>query len=228
MKLLLFDIDGTLLMTHGIGRIALEEALQTVLDRPLSTGSIRFAGKTDRQILREVFKLINADPEGDAFQEVLDVYTANMQAMLTPEGVKVLPGVPALLSYLHDLPDIQLALLTGNMHATAVAKLAAVGLDHFFPFGGFGSDHEDRYQLPALVVDRALRHTGHTFVGKDVVIIGDTEHDIRCGRAINAFSVGVCTGHYRREELAAHQPDALLDDLNDLPHFTQIIGASSV
>lgn len=217
MKLLLFDIDGTLLVTRGLGRRAVEAALSELCGRPVSTQGVRFSGKTDPQIFREVLAASGFDPaEAEALlPDVMARYAALLAPTLRPEYIDVLPGVPGLLAALADRDDVHLALLTGNLEPMAFAKLAAVGLDAYFAFGAFGSDHADRHRLPAVAVERAARHTGRRYSGKQVVIIGDTEHDVRCGRGIGAFAVGVCTGSYTRDDLAAHGPDLLLDDLTD-------------
>ena len=223
MKLLLFDIDGTILHTHGVGREAVEEALAGVLGRPVLTDGISFSGKTDPQILDEIMARhgLGADERAACMGDVLGAYAEVMRHRLRPEGVTVLPGIPELVAHLHAAPDVQIALLTGNVEPMAYAKLGAVGLGGYFPFGAFGSDSAHRPDLPAIAVERARAHTGRRFSGKDVVIIGDTEHDIACGRGIGAFSVGVCTGRYGRDELGRHGPDVLLDSLADRAHFVR-------
>ncbi|GIV59057.1 haloacid dehalogenase-like hydrolase [Rhodocaloribacter litoris] len=217
MKLFLFDIDGTILRVHNVGRHALEDALAEVLGRPLPTAGISFSGKTDPQILREVLEhhALGHLARDGVFTRILDVYQERMRAALTPDRFLLLPGVRALIDALAGRPDVCLGLVTGNLEPLAYVKLGAVGLDAHFPFGAFGSDHADRRRLPPLAVERARRHTGRTFAGKDIVIIGDTEHDIDCGRGVGAFSVAVCTGRFSREHLAPHGPDLLLDDLSD-------------
>ncbi len=217
MKLFLFDIDGTILRTHNVGRHALEDALAEVVGRPLPTAGVSFSGKTDPQILREILESHGLEEEthdGD-FERILDAYMNHMRSVLTPERFELLPGVAELIPRLASMPDVRLGLLTGNVKPMAYFKLEAVGLAQYFPFGAFGSDHAERRRLPALAVERARALTGRTFTGKDVVIIGDTEHDIDCGRGIGACSVGVCTGRFSCEELAAHHPDLLLPDLSD-------------
>lgn len=223
MKLLLFDIDGTILLTHGVGRRSVERALEEVLGFPVSTEGISFSGKTDPQILREVLerRAPGHAAADDRFDEVVAAYEAHMRQALPDARVELLPGVRPLIEHLHADPDLQLALVTGNLEPLAYLKLAAVGLDAYFPFGAFGSDSPNRHDLPALAVARARAHTGHAFSGKEIIIIGDTEHDIACGRALDVFSVGVCTGHFARPDLEVHGPDVLLDDLSDLPRFLQ-------
>lgn len=221
MKLLLFDIDGTLLQTQGVGRTMVAEALSEVCGRPISTEGISFSGRTDPQIFLEALTRNGyTEPDAEALlPDAFAVYVERMRQSLQPEAVEVMPGAHALLAYLAEESHVQLALLTGNLEPTAYLKLEAAGLAGYFPFGAFGSDHADRPALPAIAVQRARAHTNHDFIGKNVVIIGDTEHDIRCGDTIGAFSVGVCTGHFTRTDLEQHLPDLLLDDLSDATHF---------
>lgn len=225
MHLLLFDIDGTLLLTHNAGREALEEALQAVLGRPCPTDGVAFSGKTDPQIVGEVLAL-HGLPAADGLREaVLDAYMARLRPKLTPDRVEILPGVTRLLPALAARADVCLGLLTGNMAPMAYAKLAVGGLADYFPFGAFGSDDADRYALPPIALARARAHHGQTFRGHDVVLIGDTEHDLRCGRALGARAVGVCTGRYGRADLLPHAPDLLLDDLADTDRFiAEVLG----
>lgn len=223
MKLLLFDIDGTLLTTQGVGRRAVTAALSQVCDRPISTDDVVFSGRTDPQIFHEAL-VRNGCSETEADRLLPDAFAVYVEAMrrhLAPANVDVLPGVPTLLAHLSTQPNVQLAVLTGNLETTAFLKLEAAGLASYFPFGAFGSDHADRPALPAVAVQRAHAHSGNSFNGKNVVIIGDTEHDIRCGDGIGAFSVGVCTGHFTRSDLGRHLPDLLLDNLSDMPLFVR-------
>lgn len=223
MKLLLFDIDGTLVLTHGVGRRSVEEAFLHVLGHPLTTEGVSFSGKTDPQILHEVLARngLPLHALNGRFEAVLETYCDLMRAAIADRGVQVLPGVHDLLGALSTRPDVRLALLTGNLEPMAYLKLEAAGLARYFSFGAFGSDNPDRYRLPAIAVERAQARTGHTFRGKDVIIIGDTEHDIACGRTLDVFSVGVCTGRFKRADLEPHGPDVLLDDLSDVDAFVR-------
>jgi phosphoglycolate phosphatase-like HAD superfamily hydrolase len=225
MKLLLFDIDGTLLHANGSGRRAVEDALSDVCDCPISTDGVPFSGKTDPQIMREILHANGLDTSriDTLIDDALSAYERVAAASLAPHTVDLLPGAADLLTALADRSDVQLALLTGNIEPMAYHKLGAVGLDHHFPFGAFGSDHADRNRLPAVALQRAHDHTGHPFQGQDTIIIGDTQHDIRCGRGVGARAVGVCTGRYTRDDLAPHNPDVLLDDLTDARHFLQSV-----
>lgn len=216
MKLLLFDIDGTILTTH-IGRQTIDQTLSALCSRPISSEQVSFSGKTDPQIIQEIL-LHNglSAPEAAALvPEVLAAYVETARQAIAPDRLEVLPGVRDLIGHLAAQDTVQLALLTGNLEVTAYLKLDAVGLAGYFPFGAFGSDHADRAELPPIAVERAYTHTGRSYTGKDVVIVGDSENDVLCGRSLGVFAVAVATGRVSREALAAQNPDLLLDDLCD-------------
>ncbi|MFO8231872.1 MAG: HAD family hydrolase [Longimonas sp.] len=221
MKLLLFDIDGTLLHANGSGRVAIERALADAFDCPVTTESVSFSGRTDPGIMRDILEVNGIAPSMANIGRALRAYESVVLEMGNPDDVTLIPGVPPLLDRLAGRSDVTLGLLTGNLRTTAFWKLEAVGLDAHFAFGAFGSDSGERHKLPPVAVRRAQRHTGHTFVGRDVVIIGDTEHDIRCGRGIGAFSVAVCTGSFTRPDLQPHNPHALFDTLEDGDTFIE-------
>lgn len=218
MKLLLFDIDGTLMHTHGVGRRSVETVLSELVGREVSTEGISFSGKTDPQILREVLVAVEAEADltGDRFPEAVEGYQRVMRETFDPEGVTVLPGAVEIVERLAERDDVQLALLTGNLQAMAYLKMRAIGLDAHFPFGAFGCDSENRNELPAVAVERAEAHAGRTFQPEEIVVIGDTPRDVDCARAYGTKVVAVATGRFSREELAEHGPDLLLDDLSDL------------
>ncbi len=218
VKLFLFDIDGTILHTHGSGRRAVAYAVERVVGRPLSTEPISFSGKTDPLIFLELIDHYGLATNGDAHalaDAMLAHYREKMRETLPTSKTTLLSGVADLLDTLAGRDDAHLALLTGNVEDLAFLKLEQVGVHHHFSYGAFGSDSHHRPDLPAIAAARAREQTGHTFVGHDIVIIGDTEHDIRCGHGVGAFSVAVCTGHFDRAALACHEPDLLLDSLED-------------
>lgn len=223
MKLLLFDVDGTLLHASGAGRTAIERALSDLCRCPISTDTVTFSGKTDPAIMREILQTNGLDADDSLVNNALDVYEETAHDTFDPDAVEVLPGIPELIDHLVPHEDVHLGLLTGNIESMAYRKLNAIDLDHHFAFGAFGSDHPERHHLPPVAVARALAYTGHQFRGADIVIIGDTQHDIRCGRPVGAFSVAVCTGRYERAELAPHDPDLLLDDLSDVQGFMNAV-----
>ena len=141
---------------------------------------------------------------------------ADLRERLRPEHVSAKPGVVAVVRALAEDPRVTLGLLTGNLEPGARLKVEPLGLNEHFPFGAYGSDHEHRHLLPAVAVARALVHTGHRFLGKRVVIVGDSIHDVRCGRSLGVRAVAVATGKTAAATLAAEDPDALLEDCSDL------------
>lgn len=226
MKLLLFDIDGTLLTTNGAGRPAVEAALSEIAGIPISTEGVSFSGKTDPQILREVLTLNGADEAllNGRFHDVVEAFRVTMHRLFDPAGTDALDGAQALITHLHGDDRFQLALLTGNLQEMAYLKVGAIGFDaQHFPFGAFGSDDEDRNALPAIALERAVAHTQRSFGDRDVLIIGDTPRDIECGRLGGCTTIAVATGRFSREELAAHEPDVLLDNLADAEAFVTTV-----
>ena len=226
MKLLLFDIDGTLLTTNGAGRPAVEAALSDLTGQPISTDGIAFSGKTDPQILREVLLHNRADEAllNGRFAEAVEAFRRTMRRVFDPAGVTALAGARALVERLLGDERARLGLLTGNLREMAYLKVGALGLDErHFPFGAFGCDAEDRNALPRIAIERAAAHAGRPFAEADVVVIGDTPRDIECGRLGGCTTVAVATGRFGRDELAAHAPDLLLDDLADAEAFVRAV-----
>jgi phosphoglycolate phosphatase-like HAD superfamily hydrolase len=200
-KLVLFDIDGTLLWTDGAGRRAIRQAL---LDEMGTAGPIqgyRFGGKTDPQIVREL--MTAAGHPHATSPEHLDLVCRRYLALLAAElersagATRLLAGVAALLDALESRGDAVIGLLTGNLEIGATLKLRAAGLDPArFRVGAFGSDAADRPDLPPIAVRRARETIGCDVAGHDVVIIGDTPADMTCGRSIGARAIGVATGFF--------------------------------
>ncbi len=218
MKLLLFDIDGTLLTTNGAGRGVVESALSDLVGQPISTEGISFSGKTDPQILREVLTYNGADDTwtNGRFAEAVEAFRQTMHRVFDPAGTDELDGATTLIERLHPDDRVQLALLTGNLNEMAYLKVGAIGLNEtHFPFGAFGSDHEDRNALPAIAAERATAHAGRSFEAHDIIVIGDTPRDIECARVHGARVVAVATGKFDRATLAEHEPDVLLNSLAD-------------
>ena len=218
MKLVLFDIDGTILLTDGAGKRAIHRALVEVFG---GTGpdDHRFDGKTDPQIVRELMRMEgHGDEHIDAHMSpLLERYVAYLDEELRngASGVRVMPGIHELLDALDARDDVMLGLLTGNLLAGARAKLGSAGIDpDRFRVGAYGSDHETRGELPAVAQRRARDELGIDVAGRNVVVIGDTPADIACGRGIGARAIAVATGGYTVEELRAHSPAALFADLS--------------
>jgi phosphoglycolate phosphatase-like HAD superfamily hydrolase len=223
MKLVLFDIDGTLLWTDGAGRRAIHQAL---LDAAGTAGPIdtyRFDGKTDPQIVRELLTLADHPKKADAelVAEVCRRYVGLLERELAKQTqrTRLFPGVGELLQAL--LPreqggDALVGLLTGNVREGAALKLRSAGLPpERFAVGAFGSDSHRRPDLPAIAARRAAERTGTPVAGRDVVIIGDTPDDVACGRPIGARTVAVATGFYDVAALEAAGAAAAFASLAD-------------
>ena len=218
-KVVLFDIDGTILWTDGAGRRAVSRALEEVFGAPVPEKH-EFDGKTDPQIVRELMQLagLAADSVNERLAPALARYVELLASEL--EGAdhadKVYPGVTALLDELEAREDVLLGLLTGNVREGAVAKLTAVGIaPDRFRVGAFGSDHADRPALPAIARARAEALLGVPVDGRHVVVIGDTPADMGCGRGIGARAIGVATGRYSADDLRACDAAAVFADLSD-------------
>ncbi|HYW50946.1 MAG TPA: haloacid dehalogenase-like hydrolase [Gemmatimonadaceae bacterium] len=217
--LVLFDIDGTMLLANGAGRRSVHQAMVDVFG---VTGPDHhpFDGKTDPQIVRELGALAGVDDEviDSRMSSALERYYGYLEADITgaPERVQLLPGVTSLLDALDARDDVILGLLTGNIEAGATLKLRAVDIaPERFVVGAFGSDAASRPALPAIAQQRASTHLGRALDGTHIVIIGDTPHDLTCGRAIGARAIGVETGRYRAADLAPYEPLAVFADLVD-------------
>ena len=218
MRLLLFDIDGTLIRSHGAGRAVLSAAMKEVYGTAGPIDTYRFGGKTDRRIISDLLTAA-----GLKKQEIDGKLTAVFETMthmgrehFPTSGMTLCPGIERLLSAVLARPDAVVGLLTGNIEGTAPLKLAAAGIDPAqFRLGAYGSDAADRNKLPALAMQRAAEITNCTFIGANTSIIGDTPADILCARAGQATAVAVASGWHARETLSKHHPDFLFDNLLD-------------
>jgi phosphoglycolate phosphatase-like HAD superfamily hydrolase len=219
MRLVLFDIDGTLLNSGGVGRASMQRALSEVFGSPGSP-AYRYDGKTDKQIVRDVMRMEgHSDDHIDSrMGTLIDLYLEGLKQGIESRkfNVRPLEGVVEILDALEARDDVVLGLLTGNVEKGARAKLTAAGIDpDRFRVNAFGSDHEHRPQLPAIAQRRAGEHLGVEVAGEKVIVIGDTPADIECGRELGARAIGVASGHYSVEELEKHDPYAVFPSLKD-------------
>jgi phosphoglycolate phosphatase-like HAD superfamily hydrolase len=217
-RLVLFDIDGTLLSAREAFRTALSEALSTTFGTTGPMAGFDFSGRTDPAIVRGL--MLAAGIEAAVIDARLDRalagYQANLVPLLGPHAVQAKPGIPGLIQRLAADATVTLGLQTGNLERCARAKLAPLDLNRYFPLGAFGSDHENRHELPAIAVQRAYRATGRRFAGKSIVVVGDSIHDVRCGQSLGVRAVAVASGTTSRDSLSAEGPDVLLDDFADV------------
>ena len=218
MKLVCFDIDGTLISTDGAGRRAIHQALLDELGTAGPIDTYRFDGRTDGEIVRDLGRMAGLAVDDAMVERVLARYLGNLEEELRRDGhaTHVYPGVREILDVLEVRDDIILALLTGNVAGGAALKLRSAGL-HFerFIIGAYGSDHHVRAELPAVAKQRALDILGHDLPGHDIVIIGDTPADMQCGRAVGARGIGVATARFSVEQLMAAGAYAAFADLAD-------------
>jgi phosphoglycolate phosphatase-like HAD superfamily hydrolase len=216
-RLVLFDIDGTLLSAGALSSRALEAALVETYGTAGPAAGYDYSGKTDPQIVRELMR--GAGLDDAAIEErrplALERYRGRLAEWIRPEHVRPKPGVVALLESLAGEAGVRLGLLTGNLEPCARLKLEPIGANRFFAFGAYGSDDEDRYRLPAVALARAREATGIEFLGPDAVIVGDSVHDVLCGRGLGVRAVAVATGKTAPATLAAAAPDALVADFGD-------------
>jgi phosphoglycolate phosphatase len=227
MRLVLFDIDGTLLNSGGLGRASMQRALGLVFGSP-GNPSYRYDGKTDKQIVRDVMRLEgHSDEHIDArMEKLIELYLEGLRegAKSGKFNVRPLDGVVELLDALEARENVVLGLLTGNVEPGARVKLTAAGINpERFRVNAFGSDHEHRPRLPAIAQRRASETLGLEIVGDRLIVIGDTPADIECGRSLGARAIGVASGHYTVEQLQEHNPYAVFPSLKNTPQVLDTI-----
>jgi len=225
VRLVCFDIDGTLIWTDGAGRRAIHRAVGEVLAiEPVA--NFRFDGRTDGEIVLRFAAGAGLAPDAELMDRVLARYVENLGDELGKPGhaTKVYPGVRELLDLLEPRADCVLGLLTGNVIAGARLKLRSAGIEPGrFRVGAFGSDSHVRDELPAVAQARAGALTGRAIAGPDVVIIGDTPADVRCGRGIGARAIGVATASYSVEQLVEAGAHVAFADLSDVEAVVEAI-----
>lgn len=231
MRLVLFDIDGTLIHINHAGRTVLAAALTELFGTAGPIDSYVMAGKNDSLIIRDLLGAAGFSPAeiNARLEDVYEEMAWRAPAIFRRYNMTPCPGVPALLAALQERSDVLLGLLTGNNRLTAPLKLQAAGLDAaLFSLGAYGCDHADRNRLPAIALERARTLIGEPIQPVDTVVVGDTPADIICGRASGALSVAVATGAHSAETLSAYHPDVLLDSLLDTAAVVAIVADRKV
>jgi phosphoglycolate phosphatase-like HAD superfamily hydrolase len=222
--LILFDIDGTILTSGGAGETALRTGFQEEFGLEENLTTIEISGRTDSGIARQVLAKHNLPATVENLTRFYEAYLRHLERLLPSRQGRLLPGVRELLESLRQQPDTFLGLLTGNLRDGARLKLQHYGVADFFECGAFADDHHDRNQLGSLALARAHETHGIRFAAENTFVIGDTPHDIGCARACGARAVAVATGSFTREGLAPFEPDALFEDLSNLPAVLSALG----
>lgn len=221
MTVLFWDIDGTLLTTGKAGVPAWEAAVKEVTGRDFQLSSIRVPGLTDFQIAVRTFEILGVEADDATLRRMVRRYEELLPAALPLRQGRVLPNVREILEHLQERADIRSYLLTGNTRGGAGAKLTHYDLFHFFPDGAFAEDTRERSTIAARALELARR--AGPIAEHATFVIGDTPHDIHCANAIGARTVAVATGGYTVEELQAHRPWRVFDELPPVDEFVRLI-----
>ncbi|MDO9391557.1 MAG: HAD hydrolase-like protein [bacterium] len=221
--LVLFDIDGTLVHCGATPRRVFKQALLEVFGTAGPIDNWIFDGKTDPMIVQELMEAAGVPCSKQMTERALNLYSSALQIELpkAPDK-KIYPGVRELLEELGKHP-VLLGLLTGNIKPGAKAKLESLDLWHHFPFGAFADDSSVRRELADIAVQRAFELSGQRFTAKQIVIIGDTEHDINCGRHLGVRTIGVGTGRSSAAKLLEHGADKAFEDFREHQEVARVI-----
>jgi phosphoglycolate phosphatase len=224
MRTLFFDIDGTLLQTKRAGSGALARAIRDEFGiDELCVDGVQFGGRTDRDLLREILTLAQIIPSPENQGRLRKRYSATLRRMLDGIEGQVLPGVTDLLTALSPLPDVSLAVMTGNFPETARMKLEAFRLIDYFPWIVGGDLDEVRCDMARRAAEQLVRTHGPES-RSDMIVIGDTPNDVRCARSMGARCLAVCTGSATRDDLEAAAPDRLVEDLSERAALEFLVG----
>ncbi len=224
-KLILWDIDGTLLRTGHAGIIALTRAFARLHGREPDMAKVEVAGRTDKWITARMLEENGLPVTPRHVHDLIDAYLSLLPQELSTRPGFVLPGIQSLLETLSARPDVAQGLLTGNVQRGARIKLEHYGVWHYFAFGAFGDDSALRNDLGPHALRRARERHAVDFDSANTFVIGDTPHDIECGKVIGAKTIAVATGSYSVPRLQAHIPTAVFENLADTAAFLRVIAA---
>ncbi len=223
-KLLLFDIDGTLLQAQNAGRRSLAKAYRETFGLSDAIDAMEFRGRTDPELFQEAaMKLLGRRLDEADYARLIAAYFAILPQELESCVFTLKPGITDLLPKLAGLENVVIGIQTGNLETSAYMKLKRGGIDGYFTFGGFGSDHESRTEMVRIAIQKAHRLHNDGFSHEDIYVIGDTQHDIRAGKEAGARTIAVATGFVSEETLLAENPDYFFPDLSDIPAFLKCI-----
>jgi len=227
MKLLLWDIDGTLLLTGFAGRDLMHSVGRRLFSPRFSLDAAELGGQVDLALFHHAMEAAGLEPTDEHWLTFRTEFVVALRAALAEarDALRVMPGVVELLADLHRRDDVINGIVTGNFREAAHAKLEAAAIEHrrFRP-AAFGCESRDRHELVRLAVERG----GTGFSGEDVIVIGDTVRDVACAKANGAFAFGVATGHQSREQLLAAGADVAVENLSDAGPLLALLGSSQV
>jgi phosphoglycolate phosphatase-like HAD superfamily hydrolase len=228
-KLVLFDIDGTLVLTGGAGLRAMNRALEEVFGHANGLEGIALAGRTDWAILSDAVRRIGRSLDGALLADLEHRYVTNLADEIQHPGSgrkEVLPGIREILDELEGRDDVFLGLVTGNFEAGAKVKLGYFDLWRYFTCGAFGGDAADRNALVPFALERARACGLPDISDEDILVVGDTPHDVTCAHAAGAVAVGVATGSSPVEDLEAAGAQHVFKDLGDTAAFLRLLEPS--
>ncbi len=226
MKILLWDVDGTLIRSGNAGHRAMNAAALAVFGLQDAFTNFDFGGRTDPWVLDLLCQKHALDASPAHLTRFYEVYVDALRRELHNPRALICAGIREVLASFHTTPGIAQGLLTGNIVAGARVKLEHFGLWDYFAFGAFADDSGERNRLGPIALDRARLHLDRsTLSPSDLLVIGDTPHDIVCARACGAHAVATATGGFTYDELAAHKPDLLVRDFTDPAPLQRFIGA---
>lgn len=225
-KLVLFDIDGTLVLTGGAGLRAMNRAIEEVLGHADGLEGIPIAGRTDWSILVDAVGKVGRQMDATLLDTLRDRYLANLAVEIENPGKgrkAVMPGIRELLDELEARDDVLVGLLTGNFEEGAKIKLGHFDLWRYFTCGAYGGDAADRNALVPFAVERARTCGLPDIAPSDVLVVGDTPHDVACAHAAGALPVAVATGGYTVEQLRSSGAEIVFHDLSDTRAFVTLL-----
>ena len=222
-KLLLWDIDGTILHTGKAGETALGHAMENLHGISRGLQGLEIAGRTDKWIVEQLLAREGLPHGEKEIALFLDVYVERLAEELPRRQGGLHPGILGILEEAHHRPDLVQGLLTGNIEKGARLKLSRYGVNHFFEFGAFADDSPVRNELGPHASRRARDRHGEEFSPERIYIIGDTPHDVACARAIGAKAIAVATGSFSVEQLRACGADAVFTDLGHPEKFFELL-----
>lgn len=223
--MLLFDIDGTLLLTGGCGKIAFDQTFEEMFGIRNACGSFKPHGKTDPVIIQELMdKNLHRELEPAEYETLCTRYLFHFgQALQNSHGFRLMPGVAACLEKISQSTNSLLGLATGNLEPAAWLKLEHGGIRDHFQFGGFGSDSPDRTQLTRIAVERGQKIVAQSILPENIYVVGDTPYDVQAAKALQLKSIAVATGIHNQKELLSDEPTHCLPDLTDVNGILQLL-----